>query len=196
MMAPLLDLRLYYAQGKIPFHSIVQRAVQTQACLATSASLLIFIVFLSSILPFSPLNPNRSRQMSAHFWVWFCLRFLPVKREFFLTTVAHVGMLGLFKVKTWRVRFRTCSMWKVPWDNFVVCYQLTIIEYHHGFTLGLSVHVGCFQVVFIMVCQTAGHYGLDVSPQSVLWIEVWKANYFPWHRMIYFCTFLYMFDCS
>ena len=28
------------------------------------------------------------------------LRFLPVKREFFLATVAHVGMLGLFKVKT------------------------------------------------------------------------------------------------
>ena len=25
---------------------------------------------------------------------------LPVKREFFLSTVSHVGMLGLFKVKT------------------------------------------------------------------------------------------------
>ena len=38
--------------------------------------------------------------------------------------VGMLGMLGLFKMKTWRVRLRTCSMCKVPWDDFVViwCY--------------------------------------------------------------------------
>ena len=29
------------------------------------------------------------------------------------------------KVKTWRVRFRTCSMCKVPWDNSVVIWRHT-----------------------------------------------------------------------
>ena len=32
----------------------------------------------------SPSQPNRSRQMTIHHRVWFCSRFLPVKRQFFL----------------------------------------------------------------------------------------------------------------
>ena len=60
---------------------------------------------LSSILPVSPLSflsllssPTGRGRCSPT--LSLVLRCLPVKREFFLATVAHVGMLGLFKVKT------------------------------------------------------------------------------------------------
>ena len=56
-----------------------------------------------------------------------CLRFLPVKREFFLTTVAKELLMGDCWVSVnVKSLVSTCSIWKVSWDNF--CYDLALYK--------------------------------------------------------------------
>lgn len=52
---------------------------------------------------------------------WFCSRFLPVKRTFFLSTVTKcLLMVGIILQSTvW-----TCFILKVPWDSF--CHDLQL----------------------------------------------------------------------
>ena len=53
-----------------------------------SLLLLSFSRPLSLSCSLFPLTPTRPRQMAAHPEPWFCSRFLPVKRKFFLACVA------------------------------------------------------------------------------------------------------------
>ena len=72
------------------FHSVYSNIIFT---VCTSMCILCRLppsaLSLSLSLALSlPLTPNRSRQMAAHPEPWFCSRFLPLKRKFFLACVA------------------------------------------------------------------------------------------------------------
>ena len=101
------------------------------------------------------------------------LRVLPVEREFFLSTVAHVGMLGLFKVKTWRVRFRTCSMCEVPWDNSVVIWRYTNKDWLTSSSSSSS-SSSVFSGSLLPACLITATTWPDAAPTSVLWTSSWS----------------------
>ena len=89
------------------------------ACMNSSDCFWFCPLLLPPFLPFCPLHPSLflplhptgHQQMGPPLWVGFCLRFLPVKREFFLVTVTLVLALGA----------SGSELWKAPWDNWN-CY--------------------------------------------------------------------------
>ena len=83
------------------------------------ASLLIFILLLSSILPFSPLIPNRSRQMAALSESGSAWGFFLLKGSFFLPLLLMWECLVSSKLGL------EPALCKMPWDNFVVIWRYT-----------------------------------------------------------------------